>query len=142
MTTRSERPADVNPIAVDGTTVNVRIKLSALWASVMFCYIYNDYFQLWQPGQLQGMLEAQGLLSTQGGLLGTAVLLAVPSVMVFLPLVLPPRINRWVNIVLGVFFTLVSIATMFGAWAYYIVFNLVEVALTLTVVGLAWRRAR
>jgi hypothetical protein len=30
--------------------VPVRLKLSALWASVMFCYVYGDYFDLFRPG--------------------------------------------------------------------------------------------
>ncbi len=29
--------------------VNVKIMLSALWTSVMFCYIYGDYFELYVP---------------------------------------------------------------------------------------------
>lgn len=27
--------------------VPVRIKLAALWTSVMFCYIYADYFEMY-----------------------------------------------------------------------------------------------
>ncbi len=142
MIMHSQRRADVKATAPDDITVHVRIKLSALWASVMFCYIYADYFSLWQPGTLNGIAEGQGLLSTQGPLLGASVLLAVPSVMVFLPLVLPTHINRWVNIVLGVAFTGISVAGMAGSWAFYIFFGVVEVALTLTVVVLAWRQSR
>jgi len=37
--------------------IDVRIKISALWASVMFCYIYADYFGLYVPGALQRMLN-------------------------------------------------------------------------------------
>jgi hypothetical protein len=36
--------------------INVRFKLFALWSSVMFCYFYGDYFELYQPGKLQEML--------------------------------------------------------------------------------------
>ena len=104
--------------------VNVRIKLSALWASVVLCYIYCDYFELYRPGKLSGMLQGNiGPLGpvTQGKLLGTAILLAVPSVMVFLSLVLPPRVDRWVNILLGTIYTLMMllIAISPGAWTFY-----------------------
>lgn len=134
---------EANPISLDHPTVHVRVKLSALWASVMFCYIYADYFLLWQPGALQGMAEGQGFLSTQGGALGASVLLAIPAVMIFLPLVLPTRTNRWVNIVLGAVYTVVNIAQLPGTWVpFYVFFGVVEVALTLTVVVLAWRRSR
>ncbi len=46
-------------MAFEDIRVHVRLKLFALWSSVMFFYIYNDYFQLWQPGHLQGMLAGQ-----------------------------------------------------------------------------------
>ena len=37
-------------MAFEDMRVHVRLKLSALWSSLMFFYIYADYFQLWQPG--------------------------------------------------------------------------------------------
>lgn len=40
--------------------IHVKLKLSALWAAVMFCYIYGDYFGLYVPNQLSGMLAGQG----------------------------------------------------------------------------------
>ena len=43
--------------ALEDIKVPVRYKLSAMWASVMFCYIYVDYFELYVPGKLQGMLD-------------------------------------------------------------------------------------
>ncbi len=142
MVMSSEQRTDANPIAPDGMTVPIRLKLSALWASVMFCYIYADYFLLWQPGVLHGMAEGQGAMNTQAGLLGASALMAIPSLMVFLPLVLPTRINRWVNIVLGVAYTVVILALIPGHWAFYIFFSVIQVALTVTVVVLAWRRSR
>lgn len=146
MSTLSEpaevKPIAVNSIAVNGPKVHVRIKLSALWASVMVCYIYADYFRLWEPGHLGDMAGGESFLSTQGGALAASALMAIPSVMIFLPLVLPTRINRWVNIVLGVAYTVVIVVGMPGAWLFYIFFNVIEIALTLTVVLMAWRGSR
>jgi len=34
--------------------INVKIKLSALWASVTFFYIYGDYFELYVPNKCKG----------------------------------------------------------------------------------------
>jgi hypothetical protein len=127
--------------ALDDMQIHVKFKLSALWVSVMLCYIYGDYFGLWQPGQLQGMLEGKmGPLgpTTQLVLVGTSVMMAIPSVMVFLSLVLRPHLNRWVNIILGVLYTLIIIVTMPGSWAFYIFFGIVEVVLTALVVWYAW----
>jgi len=126
---------------LDDLKVHVKIKLSALWASLVLCYLYGDYFGLYQPGKLQGMLEGKmGPLgpTTQGVLLGTAILMAIPSAMVFLSLVLKPSANRGVNIILGVIFTVIMLITMPGAWAFYIFLGIVEVVLTAMIVWYAW----
>jgi hypothetical protein len=121
--------------------VHVKLKLAALWTSVMFCYIYADYFDLYVPGKLRSMLE--GLMKpvgpvTQGLLLGTSVLMAIPALMIFLSVALPPRPNRLINIVMGVLYTAVILVSMW-AWAFYVFFGVVEVVLTLLVVWYAWR---
>lgn len=120
--------------------VHVRLKLSALWTSVMFCYIYGDYFNMYTPGKLDAM--AAGELgvgpATEGVLLGVSVVMAIPSVMVFVSLVLPPAVNRWVNIVLGIAYSLMLIITVPGAPLFYIFLGVLEVALTLLIAWLAW----
>jgi hypothetical protein len=125
---------------LDDLKIHVKIKISALWVSVMFCYIYADYFGLYVPGALQRMLEGKmGPLgpTTQGVLLGTSVVMAIPSVMIFLSLVLKPNLNRWVNIVFGVIYTVIVLITMWQ-WAFYIFFGVIEVVLTAVVVWYAW----
>jgi hypothetical protein len=76
--------------------------------------------------------------TTQGVLLGTSVMMAIPSVMVFLSLALKPNLNRWVNIISGVIYTVIMLITMPGAWAYYIFLGIVEVVLTALIVWYAW----
>jgi hypothetical protein len=129
---------------LDDLKVHVKLKLSALWAAVMFCYIYGDYFGLYVPGQLKGMLDGHGPIgpTTQGSLVITSVLLAIPGVMVFLSVVLPPKLNRWLNILLGAFYTLVVLVTIPGSWTFYIVLSVLEMLLTAMVVGYAWRWPR
>ncbi|HET6551929.1 MAG TPA: DUF6326 family protein [Dyella sp.] len=125
--------------------IPVRFKLSALWASLMFCYIYGDYFGLYQPGNLQGMLQGQmGPLGdvTQGVLLGTAMLMAAPSVMVFLSLALSPAACRWANIVLGVAYTVIILISMPGAWHFYMFLGVIEAVLSLLIAAYAWRWPR
>lgn len=126
---------------LDDVKIHVKLKLSALWASVMLCYIYGDYFGLYQAGKLQGMLEGRMPPlgpATQGVLLGTSVMMAIPSVMIFLSLALRPKLNRWANIALGAIYTGIMLITMPGAWAYYIVLGGVEVVLTGLIVWYAW----
>ena len=125
---------------LDDIRVHVRFKLSALWCSVMFCYIYGDYFELYQPGKLQQMLSGRTALgpSTQATLLGMAALLAVPALMIALSLLLPAQPNRWLNIVLGALYSLIMVLAIQGSWRFYIFFGLVEIALTLAIVWHAW----
>ncbi|MEO9046981.1 MAG: DUF6326 family protein [Gemmatimonadaceae bacterium] len=125
---------------LDDMKIHVKLKLSALWAALMFCYIYGDYFGLYVPGQLKGMLAGDGQIGavSQGTLLATSVLLAVPGIMVFLSLVLAPKINRWLNIILGAFYIVIMLMTMPGAWWFYILLGVTEILLGLLTVWYAW----
>jgi hypothetical protein len=127
-------------IQMNEMKIHVKIKLSALWTAVMFCYIYGDIFRLFKHGEIQEMLEGRmwSLPVTQELLLGTSIVMAIPSVMVFLSLALKPSLNRWLNIVLGVTYTALVLYTMPGAWAFYIFLGIVEVALTVLIVWYAW----
>lgn len=128
--------------ALDDIKIHVKLKLSALWAAVMFCYIYGDIFRLFQHGELQSMLDGKmwGAPVTQGLLAGTSAFIAIPSIMVFLSLVLRPHLNRWANIIFGVFYTGTMLFTMMysGPWAYYIFLGFIEATLTGLVVWYAW----
>ena len=126
--------------ALDDLKVHVKLKLSALWAALMFCYVYGDYFGLYVPGKLQGMLDGSGPIGpvSQGTLVATSILLAVPGVMVFLSLVLPPRLDRWLNIILGAFYITIVLMTMPGAWDFYILMGFIEIVLTALIVYYAW----
>ncbi|WP_130619811.1 DUF6326 family protein [Dyella amyloliquefaciens] len=133
------------PPSLEDIKVPVRLKLSALWASLMFCYIYGDYFGLYQPGNLQDMLKGQmGPLgpTTQGVLLGTAALMAIPSLMVFLSLALPAVLSRWFNAALGVAYAIIILISMPGAWTFYQFLGVIEAVLSLYIVWLAWHWPR
>jgi hypothetical protein len=76
------------------------LKLTSLWASVMFLYIYNDYFSMYIPGTIDGM--AKGTFGPMGQattavLVGLSVMLAVPSLMICLSTILNPWLSRWLN---------------------------------------------
>lgn len=130
--------------ALSDPPLPLRLKLSALWASLTFCYLYGDYFGLYQPGKLQHMLDGAGPMgpSSQGSLLFVALLLAVPGLMVFLSLALPVRQVRWLNIGLALFYAAFVALTLPGAWWFYQAYSGIEIALCLLVAGMAWRWPR
>ena len=126
--------------ALSDPPLPMRLKLSALWASLTFCYLYGDYFGLYKPGKLQHMLDGAGPMgpATQGSLLFVALLLVVPGLMVFLSLALPVRTVRWLNIGLALFYAVFVAITMPGAWWFYLAYSGIEILLCLLIVRLAW----
>lgn len=120
-----------------------RAKLAAMWASLMFCYIYCDYFQLFRKGYLANMNN--GLMlplgeATPGVLLGVSVLMSLPSLMIAASSLLPARFARGANIFVGSLFTLVQTATVIGgAPLFYAYFSAIEIPLTIAIVVMAWR---
>jgi hypothetical protein len=125
--------------------VNIKIKLSALWVAVMFCYVYGDYFILFVPGHIKNLMDGNSGVGTTTplSLLGFAVLMTLPIIMIFLSVMLKAKISRWANISVGIFFTLVMtliVVTSKGQWMlFYIYLGLVEIILTSTIVWLAWK---
>ncbi len=68
------------------------------------------------------------------------MLLAVPGLMVLLSLLLWPRLCRWLNVILGVFYNAIMLLTMRGAWWFYSTLGMIEVVLSLSIVVVyAWR---
>ncbi|MBN8716425.1 MAG: hypothetical protein J0H95_05545 [Xanthomonadales bacterium] len=118
-----------------------RLQLSAMWASLTFCYLYGDYFGLYKPGKLERMLEGAGPMgpASQGPLLVVALLLAVPGLMVLLSLLLPVRIARWLNIGLALFYAAFVAITMPGAWWFYLAYSSIEIVLCGFIAWFAWR---
>ncbi len=127
-------------------TVNVKIKLAALWASVTFLYIYGDYFELYVPKKVAGLLNGDNMLDSPTKLFIAAFLLLIPSLMVCLSVILKPFPNRILNICLGVFYTLfvalVGVSSISDWRTFYVFYAVVEICLTSLIVWFAWRWER
>lgn len=126
---------------LEDTQIDVKLKLSALWVALMLLYIYADILSLFRPGTLNKMIE--GFMgpfpATQGSLFVAAIMMIIPAVMVFLSLILKPKVNRGVNIVIGALYILVNISNLIGeSWAYYLAFGVLEIVLALLIVWYAW----
>jgi len=116
--------------------INIKAKLAGLWVILMFFYLYNDVFTLFQPGSMEGIELNQAFL------LGAAVLMAIPSLMVFLSLTLKAEANRRANIIAGVFLAGVLLATTLvsaGIWAYYALYMMIEGVLIALIIWYAWK---
>jgi hypothetical protein len=119
--------------------INVKLKISALWVAVMFCYVYGDYIQIYVPGILAKAMEVKSSTETQWQFVAVAVLMAIPSVMVFLTLVLTPKVNRWLNILLSTAFIFMLVATnLTETWTFYLFLTAIEIIISTAIVWYAW----
>ena len=119
----------------------VRIKLSALWVSLMLTYLLGDVLRIFSGDFIAG--EVVGMQMGQGIWFGMAILLAIPVFMITLSLTLPFRLNRWANIVLTVFFfvfNLIGLPTYPSAYDKLLI--IVGLVLNVLIVWYAWRWAK
>ncbi len=122
--------------------INVKLALSALWVSVMFLYIYGDYFELYVPEKVAGLLNGQNLLNTPYKLLFATIILTLSSLMIFLSLLIKLKWNRVLNISIGIFLTLFTLLvglSSFTEWrTFYVMLAFLESIITSIIVWKAW----
>jgi hypothetical protein len=126
--------------------INVKIKLAALWTAVMFCYIYEDYFELYVPKRIEGIISGESLLNTPMKLFGASFVLIIPALMIFLSILLQPKVNRFLNLLFGTLYTalMLWIAINYSdQWLRFaVVFAIVESLITALIVWYAWKWPR
>lgn len=120
--------------------VNVKLKLAALWTSLMFLIIYIDYFHLYMPGTMDEIRTGQVFVFniTQGFLVVGLLVVTIPALMIFLSVALPPKANRKVNIIAAVVNIPLMIFNLAGvAWVHMVIGAIVEVVLLCLIIRYA-----
>ena len=131
--------------ALEDIKVAVQLKLATLWASFMFLYIYVDYFHLYMPGALKDMLAGKVFVFDISSvfLLIVMILVAIPTLMIFLSVVLPAKANRWTNIIVATILIPYMLFNLAGeAWAHMYFAAAVEVVLLCLIIRYAWKWPR
>jgi len=121
--------------------VNVKLKLAALWASFMFLYIYVDYFHLYMPGAIQDILAGKVFVFdiSYVFLLIAMIFVTIPTLMIFLSVALPSKVNRSTNIIVAAIFIPYMLFNLVGeAWAHMYFAAAVEVLLLCLIIRYAW----
>ena len=122
--------------------IGVRLKISALWVAMLFLFAYGDIFGSFVPGRIDEIRGGtiSGIEITQTFLLAASVYVAIASLMIFLTLVLRPRVNRWANIVLPILYIVSIVASVIGeTWVYFWFLSIAEGVLLLLIIWYAWR---
>jgi len=125
------------------TRIDVKLVLSALWIAMLIVFAYVDIFGFFRAdildAALDGKVATMGITVDQAFLAFTTVYILIPTLMVFLSLVLRPRVNRIVNIVVALIYAVSIIASCLGeTWVYYLLGSAVEVVLLAVIVRTAW----
>ncbi|MDH7447138.1 DUF6326 family protein [Aquimarina sp. 2201CG14-23] len=128
---------------LENQKINIKIKLAALWTSVMFCYVYGDYFELYAPEKVESLISGVNVLDSPIKLLIASIVLVIPALMIALSILLKPSINKLFNIVFGILYTLLMVliaATSITPWyAFYVFLGVVESCITASIVWHAWK---
>ena len=125
--------------------VNVKLKLAALWASLMFLIIYIDYFHLYMPGMIEDIRMGKVFTFniSQGFLIGGLLIVTIPALMIFLSVALPAKANRMVNIIAAAVNIPLILFNLAGvAWAHMVIGATVEVVLLGLIIRYAWKWPR
>jgi hypothetical protein len=112
---------------------DVQIKLSALWVALMLTYLLGDVLRFWSgdvtPGEFGGLKQEL----VPAALLGIAVLMLIPIVMVVVSVTLTGQTLRWISVIaaVGLFvFNVIGLPTYPGLYDKFLI-----------VVGLAFNAA-
>lgn len=125
------------------TPVDVKLVISALWITMLFVFAYVDIFGFYRADVLEAALDGTVASTSfsvdQTFLILTLFYILIPSLMVILSLLLRPRINRIVNLVVAPLYVVTIIASVIGEeWAYFIIGSIVEVLLLAAIAWRAW----
>ena len=125
------------------TRIDVRLVLSALWATMVLVFAYVDIFGFYRAdvldAALDGRIATTAFLVNQTFLVSTLGYILIPVLMVTLSLLLPRRINRVLTIVVAFVYALMIIGSCIGeTWIYYWVGSVVEVVLLIAIARTAW----
>ena len=134
-----------NTAASDQTAVSVRVKIAGLWTALLFVFAYVDIFALFRADIINDVLAGKVHVFevSQTFLFYTTLYVTIPSLMIFLSLVLAPKINRLANIVVAVVFAVTIAGGMVGeTWIYYLFGSVVELVLLGIIVWYAWQTRR
>ena len=128
---------------LENPKVNIKIKLAALWASVTFCYLYGDYFELYTPDKVNSLITGENILNSPTKLLIATLIMAIPSIMVAASIILKPKTNRILNILFGTLFTLmmifIGVNSMTEWYSFYALLAFLESIITFSIVWYAWK---
>jgi hypothetical protein len=125
---------------VNTNTIDVKVILSALWVAAMFVWQQGDVQRLYSGDFQVGHDIIGTVMSPETLWMISAITMTIPVVMVVLSLTLNYPVNRWANIVIGMFYTgygLIGLPKYPSAYDRFLIF--VGIVFTALIVWYAWK---
>ena len=107
---------------------------------MLFIFAYVDLFSLYRPDVRANLANdrVSSFDTDQTFLFMVTLFIVIPSLMVYLSLVMRRNVNRIVNIVVACFYAVASLGSAVGEWNYFILGSVIEALLLVVVVHHAW----
>jgi len=124
-----------------------KLKLAAMWTSLMFLYVYGDYFNMYTPGKLDNMRAGEvGPVNAadEAAMTALSMMMVVPAMMIALSLLLPAVLSKWLNVLFGLVYSAILALTLPGAPLFYLAYGAIEIPLSLLIawVAFTWPKSK
>jgi len=139
-----QRSAGISPKSTSRETpIDVRVRLAALWTTIMIIVVFVDLFSLYRA-DIRANIEAGKMFIFEIGetfLLGVIIYVGLPTLMIALSVLLPRRVLRPLTFVLAPLFAVTIIGGAVGEMGYYVLGSGLEIVLLAVIIVLVarWR---
>jgi len=123
------------------THFDIQTKMSTLWIVTLLNMAYADILALYIPGVHDELLKFAGNTPISQLMLGGAVILELPILMIFLSRMLSYRLNRWLNIIVSILMIIFVIGPEIGndsVKPHYLLIATVEIICLVSSIWIAW----
>ncbi|MCF6199788.1 MAG: DUF6326 family protein [Hyphomicrobiaceae bacterium] len=124
------------------TQSETKAKLSTLWIVIMFNMAFIDILSFYIPGKQEELAAFAGDTPIAQLMLGGAIVLQIPILMIFLSTIMPYSLNRWANIIVALLMIAFVVGPEIGNAAvspHYIFMGAVEVLFMLYIIWTSWK---
>jgi hypothetical protein len=122
--------------------VDVKIILSALWVALMFIFQQGDMLRIYSGDFTPGDDLWGKVMSSEMMWFVSAITMTIPVAMIILSLTLKYPVNRWANIIVGIFWLLYSLMGLLGKQypsAYDNFLLVVAIVVNVLTIWYAWK---
>ena len=125
-------------IEIGTKRLDPKVLLSTLWTVVMINMVYADVISLHIPGTMEEVAKTAGGTPIPLLMLGGAIIIELPLLMIILSRVLKYQINRWANMIVAIL-TIVFVVVGSAPYPHYYFIAAIEVVCMLLVIVTAWQ---